>query len=91
MVDYEAVDKELFALLDMATELRKFENASLDDDGKMTRLEKTLVMRTNIFHTFGEEVRRKYGYLVPDDFVERPLATFEWRWLNTHGKTVNIE
>lgn len=43
------------------------------------------------FHTFGEEVRRKYGYLVPDDFVERPLATFEWRWLDTHGKTVNIE
>lgn len=42
MVDYEAVDKESVAFRDAATELGKFEYASLDNDGKVTRLEEAL-------------------------------------------------
>lgn len=91
MVDYEVVDKESVTSWDTATELGKLEHVNLDDDGRMTKLEETLARGTNIFQTFGEEARRKYGNLAPGDFDERPLAAFEWRWLDTHGKTMNFE
>lgn len=88
--DYDSVHKESIDLWYAAAELSRYEHANLDNDSKTTKLSAALAKGANIFHTFGDSVRQKYGHLVPDDFVEHPLATFKWRWLDLHGSVWNL-
>ena len=83
--DWQELDKEATATLQMATELCRFEFGTLDNDGKTTQLENWVRKGANICYGRSEEVKQKYEYLVPQDFVEDPLATFEFNWLPTVG------
>lgn len=89
--DWEEVDKEYVAIFNMATELCRFEYSQLDNDGKTTQLENWVKRGANMFYEAGEEVKRKYQYLVPPDFVEDPLVTFEFVWLENDGRNGHIE
>ena len=90
MVGYEAVDKGSVAVWYTATELGRFKHA-LDDDGETTSLNEVLARGADIFHTFGERWEEDTDTsFVPHDSLERLLMTVEWRWFDTHGKTVNI-
>lgn len=44
----------------------------------------------SINHQFGEEVKLKYQYLVQPGFVDNPVATFEFYWLDLDGGTTSL-
>lgn len=76
---------------DMATDLARFEFENLDNDGRTTMLEQWIKKGADIFNAWGAEVREKNGHLVPSDFVENHLATFEFLWLDSDHDTSRIE
>lgn len=88
--DWKKVNEDYVATFNMATGLCRFEYECLDNDGKTTRLENWVKRGANIFLYREEEVSRKYQYLVPPDFVEDPLATFEFFWLKDDGGNDHI-
>lgn len=86
--DYDSVHKESIDLWYAAAELGRYEHANLDNDSKTTKLSAALAKGANIFHTFGDSVRQKYGHLVPDDFVEhhwQRLSGGGWIYMVQYG------
>lgn len=78
LVDWQEVEGDVKDVYEQATELSQFEYMHLDNDGRTTRLEQWLNNGADIFHGLGDEIRKKYRHLIPDDFVESHLATFEF-------------
>lgn len=76
--DLKEVDQECDAVWAMATDLSRFEFRHLDNDGRTTRLEQWIKKGADVFYSWGDEVRQKYSYLVPQDFARNPLDTFEF-------------
>lgn len=82
--EWKEVDKEYKETWAMATELGQWEYRNLDQDGGTNRVEEWIKKGADIFRNLGDgdEVREKYRYLVPLDFVHNRLATFEFCWLD---------
>lgn len=81
--DSTEVINESWDLRDTATELAIFEYIHLDNDGRTTGLEQWIAKGADVFWDLeGDDLRRKYGPLVPLDFVENRLATFEFKFLD---------
>lgn len=55
----------MYIIFSMALELSRFEYVQLDNDGETIRLEKWAKKRANVFYGCGDEVKKKYQYLVP--------------------------
>lgn len=71
------MDKDHNELWSQASDLARFEFVYLDNDGKTAQLEEWVGKGANIFSTLNEEIRKKYQYLVPPNFVEDSVATLE--------------
>ena len=90
--DWREADREVIALWTMATKLLQFEYKILDNDGKTTGLERWIIeKRADIFFTRDVAIKRKYQLLVKPGFLENPVATFEFRYLNADDGTNNIK
>ena len=75
--DWREVEKEVDELWATATTLSRFEFSYLDNDGKTKVLEDWINCGANIFFAEDYEIKQKYQHLVPPNFVENSLATFE--------------
>lgn len=89
--DWKEVHQERLAAFEQAIEICRFEYNQLDNDNKTTRLENWVNKGANIFSAWGEEVKLKYQYLIPADFMDDPVATFEFNELDRDGGTSNME
>lgn len=94
---YDDVDEDLRVLLkdhhaifSTATRLGLFEFEMLDNDGKTTQLEEWIKKGADVFLDWPEEVKMKYGHLVPLNFVEDRVATFRFRWFGMKGNHARI-
>lgn len=94
---YDDVDEDVTELLEdhdsvfsTATQLGLFEFEMLDNDGKTTQLEERIKNGADILLDWPEEVKMKYRHLVPLNFVEDPVATFEFRWFGMNGSHARI-
>lgn len=45
----------------------------------------------DLFRGYGEEVKRMYGYLIPEGSQSDPLKTFRREWLGKNGSTEWLE
>ena len=85
--EWREVDKEVIELWATASRLSQFEYKFLDNDGKTTNLERWIEKGADIFFTGDPAIKRKYQHLVKPGFVEDPVGTFEFRYLNADGGT----
>lgn len=76
--DWNEVAREYDDIWAMATDLARFEFVRLDNDGRTTQLQHWIGQGADVFRDWGDEVREKYSYLVPQGFAENPLVTFKF-------------
>lgn len=83
--DFSEAFEECRELWATATPLCQFEYEYLENDGRTTVLEQWISKGANIFHVTDNETKQKYQRLVPPEFVENSLTTFELLYLNPDG------
>ena len=90
--DFGEVDDDVQELYTLGSDVGVFEFMYLDNDGKTTWLEKMWSKGADVLRNECDEVREKYKHLAPTDFVENPVGTYEFQWLDSgDGGTDSLE
>lgn len=89
--DRKEVGGKLYDLWAQACPLNRFKFRLLDEHGGTKRMQYFMEERIDIFGAWGEEPRRKYGDIIPEDFQTDPFKTFEYLCLDIVGSTEWLE
>ena len=83
--EYSEVREERDTNASSASLLSQFEYSHLDRDGGTRRLLEWIDRSADVMRGYGEEVKQKYGHLLPPDFHEDELATFQFQYIDGDG------
>lgn len=83
--EYSEVREERDANASSTSLLSQFEYSHLDRDGGTRRLVERIERGADVMRGYGEEVKQKYGHLIPPDFHEDELATFQFQYIDGDG------